>query len=230
MGGVVALALLASWVRVPTMPVSGSALQGQPGLMITRADRLPVMGGVREQIWLLDPGPLFMPDAASVGQGSANGLQSRSGGQAEQAYPAALSFPERQPTVDLLRNRVLRTPVEEAANLAAPRWFEGMARAEITLNEGAKRARAARIEVYELGHSGVVAGFELKEDEVFNANSWMPLELSVTVLDTGTLTRPVLVTSSGNERVDDRIRWLVGRDLLLKTRLRPGIYRMEVGP
>jgi hypothetical protein len=125
---------------------------------------------------------------------------------------------------------VLRTPVEEAANLAAPRWFEGMARSETPLNEGAKRARAARIEVYELGHSGVVAGFELKQDEVFNANSWMPLELSVTVLDTGTLTRPVLVTSSGNERVDDRIRWLVGRDLLLKTRLRPGIYRMEVGP
>jgi hypothetical protein len=58
----------------------------------------------------------------------------------------------------------------------------------------------------------------------------MPLELSLTVLDTGLLTSPVVVTSSGDGRVDERIRWLANRAFLLKMTLRPGIYRLEVGP
>lgn len=230
-GVVAVLALVASWVSVPTVTTVGSGAQTQPGLMIMRADRLPVVGGVREQIWLLDPGPLFMPDGASIGQGGVKGLQSRSGGQAEKSYPAALNFPDEQPTGGLLRPPTIRTPAEAAAKLAEPRWFEGMSRSQtVEVAAGGALKRAARFELFQLGQPGAVAAYDLQTDEVLSAVSWKPLELSLTILDSNVLTRPVVVTSSGNERVDDRVRALAGRELLLKTRLRPGIYRLEVGP
>ena len=229
--GVTVMALLASWVRVPTVAEPIGTAQTQPGLMIMRADRLPMVGGVREQIWLLDPAQLFMPDGASIGQGGTTGLASRSGGQAEKTYPAAMVFPERQPAGGLLRHSKGRTVAEEAASLAESRWFEGMARNQSSdVRTDPSLMRAARFELFQVGQSGPEVAFDLRADEILSTISWMPLELSLRVLDTGTLTRPVLVTSSGNERVDDRIRWLVGRDLFLKTKLRPGLYRLEVGP
>ncbi len=71
---------------------------------------------------------------------------------------------------------------------------------------------------------------DLVADEEMGPSSWRPVEMTVVFDAVGPVSRPALVTSSGDDRVDDRIRQVVGRDFLSKLSLRPGIYRIEVGP
>jgi hypothetical protein len=90
--------------------------------------------------------------------------------------------------------------------------------------------RAARFTVYALGASEVTAGFNLVADAVLGSVAWNPVELTVVINAAGAVSWPNMTSSSGEERVDDRIRELVGREFLSKLSLRPGIYRIEVVP
>lgn len=230
-GGVATLALLASVVRVPAnragMEIAGEG-RGATGLVITRVDRLTTGEGLREQLWLLNPSPLYMPVADNVGP---SGLSERPGGRAAEMFAPVLHYPERRPGAKILKPALPGTAAEAAANLAARRWFGGMTRSGDAGDLAqAPAVRAARLTLYKQGAAQAEAVVDLITDNVLGAVAWRPVELTVVIDAVGMVSRPMMAVSSGEEGADERIREVVGREFLSKLSLRPGIYRIEVGP
>jgi hypothetical protein len=90
--------------------------------------------------------------------------------------------------------------------------------------------RAARLTLYKQGASRAEAVFDLVADTILGGVAWKPVELIVVINAIGAVSGPTMAVSSGEEQVDERIREVVGRDFLSRLSLRPGIYRIEVGP
>jgi len=235
--GVALLALAASMVRVPASPLGAEiAAEGRqaPSLVISRADRLPAVGGLREKLWLLNPSPLYMPVAMPVGLGvGPTGMPERPGGRAAEMFAPELFYAERSPGSAILRPKAPATAAAAADDLANGRWFNGMTRSgEVGGPVSIPEVRAARFTLYRYGAGAraAEATLDLVADEVLGSNAWRPVELTVVIDATGAVSRPTLMASTGEEQVDDRIRELTGRDFLSNLVLRPGIYRIEVGP
>jgi hypothetical protein len=227
-----ALIFFASKVRVPASQAGMVAVpegKAAPGLVISRVDRLPAGGGLREQLSLLNPSPLYMP-AADRPEGL-SGLPERPGGRAAELFSPRFAYAERSPGSGILRPLSPGTASAAAEALAAPRWFSGIARSgELTALPSPPAARAALFTVYTLGASEAKAAFNLAADAVLGSVAWNPVEMTVVVNSVGAVSWPNMIASSGEERVDERVRELVGRDFLSKLSLRPGIYRIEVAP
>ena len=225
------LALMATSIRVPlTYKEAEFADDGRksPSLVISRADRLPAGGGLREALWLLDPSPLYMPVVVRVGT---SGLPERPGGQAAEMFSPELIFAERRPGNAILRPKTPATFAAAADELAGPRWFDGMTRSGAVDDALLiPRVRAARLNVYRFGVADAEVTADLVTDAVLSSTAWGPVELTVVIDATGVVSRPTMLNSAGEERVDERIRDMIGRDFVKKLSLRPGIYRIEVGP
>jgi hypothetical protein len=55
------------------------------------------------------------------------------------------------------------------------------------------------------------------------------MRLMVLVNEVGGVGAPSIIAGSGVDEVDERIRGLAGREWVPASRLRPGIYRLEIG-
>ncbi len=210
----------------------GAAL---PSLRVTRLDALPLGGEARERLRLLDPTPLIMPGGRFGGvQFTPDGPEDRPGGAAGAAIPSALAFPDQRPTREILRPRPPADAAEASEMLAAARWFVGMARLDEPARTGAAEplapAGGGRVDVFPAGESRAAASAELPPDELLGGETWRPVELSMVVSVAGPVTPPIIRTGSGNEEVDQRVRTLLAREVLPRLALRPGSYRLVVGP
>ncbi len=229
--GWMVLVALASRVNVPSPggpPRARFGGRAAPSLVITRTERLPADDALREQLYLLDPGPLFMPARES---GSEEMTEAgRDGRSVEEFAPALRFFSDTAPARGILRPAAPASAEAAAQALAEPRWFRGLARVDEAASVTANAARAARVDVYLVGTAERVAAVDVAKVSGLDDVAWRPLMFSVLVNEAGSLAPPVVVVSSGVDEVDERFRSIVGRELLPTLLLRPGIYRLEVGP
>ncbi len=225
---------LAGQVRVVAAFPQATLNQGHaPELVVARRDRLPEGNEARELLWLLDPGPLFLPGEEASSPARGDREPGRIGSEAGQGFPAALTFPLVRPARDVLRPRPPENALTASATLSAGRWLEGFARqddADGEITADLSVARAARVEVYRVGGAGRVATVDIARAEELTRGAWKPVEWGVWVAGAGGVGAPVVVVSSGVGEIDERIRWIVGRELLPTLRLRSGVYRLEAGP
>jgi len=233
----VAMAFVAGKVRVPegegmrigpVRPEKG----GTPALVVTRMEWLPVAGPVRERLRLFDPTPLFMPGGVETGfsQG-AGGDVARSGGGVTEAEDPVLVFPELSPAGGMVRGSAPDSPGAAAEFAASSRWFEGLARSGVDGAAGAGEHFAApRLDVYARGASAKLASLALPAVLDSLGTAWQPVELSVLINAGGVIASPVVTSGSGVDEIDERVRAVVKQDLLPRLRLRPGAYRLVVGP
>lgn len=230
--GGVAIVWMAGAVSVPAAPPgSGLGERHAPALVLARTDRLAAGDAVRERLWLLDPSPLFLPSANNVVGPGPEVIADRPGGEIAKSFPADFSFGPDKPTSDILRPGSLsKSAAAMAARLAGNRWFDGLARRTDPLEEGATAVRVARVEVYRVGEAGPVATMDISSAEGLASAFWRPLELNVLVDIAGAVGQPVVASTSGVDEIDERIRSIVGRELLPTLLLRAGIYRLEIGP
>jgi hypothetical protein len=234
------MALAAGMVRVPganeVLGAKGNESAKVPELVVTRLEWLPAGGEARERLRLLDPTPLFMPGARLVRDrlGGAEGLADRPSGDTGEAIPPALVFPEENPARGIGRASTPATPLAGVEIVMGARWFEGMARADPNprgvVKDPLTPTSAGRLDVYRLGEARRMADLALPPDMVLEAATWRPLEMSVLVPAAGAITVSTVTRSSGVEEVDERVRTLVVRELLQRLLLRPGAYRLVVGP
>ena len=224
-------------VHVPNAVGRGAAdaEPALPSLRITRLDALPPGGEARERLRLLDPTPLIMPGGRFGGvQFTPDGPEDRPGGAAGAAIPPALAFPDQRPTRDILRPRPPADAAEASEMLVAGRWFAGMARFGEAPGPGVDEAigqrAGGRLDVFSAGESRAMASAELPADDLLGAEAWRPIELSMVVSVAGPVTAPIIRTGSGSEEVDQRVRALLAREVLPRLALRPGSYRLVVGP
>lgn len=225
------MALLAGSVRIPgPSGVAPKSVDSVPRLTVTRLDRLPLGGEVREQLRLWDPARLFLP-APHLAESTieAEVEVDRPGGSVTERFPAALIYRDNDPAKEMLRPSPPRTPLAAIEHAAGGRWFAGMSRDDSPSGDKTA-AEGPRLEVYPVGQASSSASIELpKLPEVFDA-AWTPIELSVIISSTGAVTTPALISGSGVGELDERIRSVVARELLPRLRLRPGAYRLVVGP
>jgi hypothetical protein len=223
-------------VRVPG-PRAGSEVGAEPlpALRVTRLDALPLGGEARERLRLLDPTPLIMPGGRFGGvQFTPEGPEDRPGGAAGAPIPPALAFSAQRPTREILRPQPPADAAAAAEMLAAGRWFGGMARMDAPSRAGVADpvviAGSGRVDVFPAGESRPIVSAELPPDELLAAETWRPVELSMVVSVAGPVTPPVVRTGSGSEEADQRVRMLLAREVLPRLALRPGSYRLVVGP
>lgn len=233
------MTLLANTVRVPGTSQAEQGAKGTdtpmerrvPDLIVTRLDWLPAGGEVRESLRLLDPTPLFMPGDRMRGAAMASdGVVERPGGGVTESVPATFVFAETAPARGVFRSSLPNSPAGAAERVASSRWFEGMARTDGGVSPGSDHAAGARMDVFLQGAATPLAGIELPAEPALEAELWQPIELSVLVNAVGAVTAPVVMAGSGVGEIDDRVRVLVKQELLPRLRLRPGVYRLVVGP
>jgi hypothetical protein len=163
-----------------------------------------------------------------------DGQEERPSGDAGAAIPAALMFPDQRPTRGILRSSPPATPLAAAQMVSGTRWFAGMARTESRPRRDVEAAgsmgRGGRLDVYRSGASERLASIELPADALLESTMWSPVEMSVLIDAIGVVATPKVASGSGVGEVDDRIRTLARRDLLPRLLLRPGSYRLVVGP
>lgn len=215
-----------------------------PELVLAGAEAAAPRGVVGERLRLLDPAPLFLP--LRVGAGLSGGREPRlaeSTGTVGAVFPAILRYNEAADLRALLRPSAISNPVEVASILLEPRWFEGLAR-DGSPDGGLKSAdstavssrpvaaieRAFQVRVFRVSDKAPQAVVDWGAPGDIAVELWKPLKLMVLINSSSRWTTPSIISGSGIDEVDEKIRWIVGRDLLPTLGLWPGLYRFEVGP
>lgn len=225
----------AGLVRVPsastTDPGRNSLSSRVPAqLTVTHEDRLPAGGALRERLRLLDPQPLFMTMEGWEGANGPEASVLRQSGAVVGAFPPALHVGPRSPALGLSMPSMRLSPVDVAARLTASSWFDGLAQ-EIDASPGdTARPRNARVEVYRVGTHERIVILDITRAAGLESMMWRPMTLTALINSAGAVVSPSVEASSGVDEIDERIRWIVARELLPTLRLRPGVYRFEVGP
>lgn len=232
------LVLLAGFVSVPSGAESaeGKARGDLPELTVTRLDWLPAGGEVRESLRLLDPTPLFMPDGRITYAATSISMEiaERPGGDVTEPFAPALAFSDIGPAREILRPVSPGTPLEAVASASGSRWFEGLARVDETslpAEDGPPSLVATGgVDVYRRGEGRRLVSTELPADAALAGVVWQPVELDVLINAAGVVAAPTVIAGSGVGEVDERVRVLVAQEIVPRLRLRPGAYRLVVGP
>lgn len=206
-----------------------------PELIVTRLDWLPVGGEVRESLRLMDPTPLFMPDGRTIHSAAiSTEIAERPGGEVTEPFAPALAFSDIGPARQILRPVSPHTPLDAATFAGGARWFAGLAREDDADRDavGGPPALVAtgRVDVYPRGGRERVASVAVPADATLDGANWQPVELDVLINAAGAVAAPIVTSGSGLGEVDERVRVLTTQEILPRLRLRPGAYRLVVGP
>jgi hypothetical protein len=226
-----ALALVAALVLRAPSPKPASSVAGAGGRPAPIAFE-PLSGATGDEALLRDPTPLFLPTRWNAAQGVRPDRALREPGEAFAGFGAKFVFGENQ--AELALPSVVVVPEHPAAAIRPSDWqapFLGLGRTDAMVVP--LPARTARLEVRFCRDGRQVVEQELAEIVPFGAQDWQPLEFGVAVAAGGAIGAPALVTSSGVEVVDEYFQeYLATRSMLGKrlSKLRPGVYRIVIGP
>jgi len=226
----IGMVTLAASVRITSPTVGASPTSGRPNLVIVQLDRIPRADGTRDRLELLDPTPLFMPRRELGADGAPTTLDEQSGGSVAELFPPALSFPGQGAGRNVLAPKPPDSALRAMDIVTGPRQLAGLGRADLTANGSSLKSRAARLEIYRGEEVTPEISMDVSEWSGPGLANWRPLELSLLVTPAGVIARPSIVTGSGADDVDQKIRALVVDEWLIRVSLRPGIYRILVGP
>ncbi len=224
------LAAMAASVRVNAPAAGAFAGSGRPELAVVRLDLISRADGTRDRLELLDPTPLFMPGGERSAGATPESIGEQSGGRVGELFPPVFSFSERGASGEVLSPKPPGSALEAMERVTEPREFEGLSRTEGASAEPRLKARAARFEIYDGDDTGPALAVDVGNLPGSDSASWRPMELSLLVTPAGMVARPSVIAGSGSDETDRRIRAFVTDELLLKVNLRPGIYRILVGP
>lgn len=221
-------------VRAPGGTRNPAEKRAQGQVSIVNLDGVNADTCLRLEALLRDPSPLFLPTEWNSSQAAASGERLPLPGDVFGAYPAKLVLGSMEAPVSLPPAVLMpASPVSEFSPLLLDRPFIGLgsrAAAAPVL-----QARALCIELRETASGRVL----LREDvaqwpsALGDRVPWAPAEFLVATSESGLTGKPGLSRGSGVAEVDQLLavvlqqRWPL---LERKARLRPGHYRVVVGP
>jgi|UniRef100_UPI00404B9790 hypothetical protein len=183
---------------------------------------------VAAEAHFLDPTPLFLPTEWNAGQNILPSSVLRDPGQMFKDYPSrlvfaetsmGLQFPDRIQVPQNSKDTI--NIVEERAKFQAIGRIDGLP-AKLS-------ARGGYLEVSLTGNGEQVLAEAVPEMPIPDGN-WRPVELMGVVNAAGLVGRLTLVQSSGVVEIDAFYRDYLEKTLLIGARLKPGFYRISVGP
>jgi hypothetical protein len=184
--------------------------------------------GATDEAELLDPTPLFLPTRRNVQPQHLPVGVAREPGTAFATFDPKLLFGEN--VLALSFPAVVTTPARPVEALAvgtSPRPLLGLGRVDRTAEPLAARGGFAEVSAAGTGEPALAQALP---GAVAPAGDWSPLEFLVAVNAMGLIGPPQLTHSSGNEAVDGYFRAFLAENFRLGSRLRPGVFRVCIGP
>ncbi len=222
-----ALSLRLPKIAAPEPPGPPPATVG-----LTQLDRPSGDPLLREEAFLHDPTPLFLPTKWNASQDVRPEESLRQPGDSFRRFPAKLQFGDG--SIPLLLPPPVTVPATPADELALSPWdrpFVGFGRTNLA--PAVFVARSAELEVV-AGADGrkvlslPLQGLALPQDVV-----WQPAEFLLEADAAGPIGQPSLVKSSGVETVDRLLQATIIDEWPLiaqKGRLAKGLYELTLGP
>lgn len=232
--GVGLLVLIFSLARPPApVPVS-TGLRPGIGFDQSQADSALKAGAT-----LLDPAPLFLPTEWNTGQKTVNRPEP---GGAFQNYRVApkLMFAEVDPKLELPKPVAVPARPADALPVVGPGALAaGFGRADVTIVPLTPRGAVVQVVTAQTGQPALPEwGSRQLEELAAQARppeppgqQWQPIEFLASVDAAGLVGPPAIVElRSGEEEVERYFQNFLVQTLRIGERLRPGFYRISVGP
>ena len=217
--GVVGIVWLATHVRLPEAPGTGTQPAAHPSVGLV--DPVVIQGTM-----LRDPTPLFLPTEFNS---SRKDYRPREPGGGFSGYPAELTFSESE--LQLHLPPAATVPAQPADALAgdppgAP--YLGFGRTDMVVEPLAPRG--AYVEIVDSGSGRSVFSRALSDARPPASQPWRPMEFMAAVDAAGLVGPLVLTVHSNVSEVDAYFARFLAEELRVGQRLEPGFYRICVGP
>jgi hypothetical protein len=228
-GGVVAIGALLVLFHGPRGPAAVPApAKEAPAVGVARID---AAGNslLREEAMLRDPTPLFLPTRWSAGENALPRDDRREPGSSFADFPAKFAFE----TADLKWR--LPPPVAIPARPAEAFATDRPKRPFIGFGEGDPevtplKPRGAFVKIVAENDGRVAFAEALPSAKPPGDAAWEPMEFLVAIDRAGVVSPPVVTESSRVAAVDAYFQNCLTDKLHVGERLRPGFYRVSIGP
>ena len=217
-------------VSIPVAPEPTGFEAQPPGevLAMARFSESQADARVAEHLELRDPTPLYLPTRWNSGVVQPSMTREASPGTSFEAIEPKLVFGRDEP--DVAFPEVLSLPRTAAAavrNEPVRPAFDELARREISPVMLDERGAFAEVRRADDGRSIFAGPVDMAWPE---SGLLPPVELLLAVDATGLIGDPVVTESSGDPEVDQQAVEVVGASRGIRAVLRPGIYRILLGP
>jgi hypothetical protein len=228
--GALLAAVFVLWLfsHLPAPPQAAGLSRPVPMVGLTRLDSGTTDEEVREQAELFDPTPLFLPTRWNAQPQRLSVGVAREPGTAFMAFDPKLLF--NKDALALRFPAVVATPARPVEALlvgTSPRPLLGLGRVDLAAEPLAARGGFAEVSAAGTGEPVLAQALP---GAAAPAGDWAPLEFLVAVNAMGLIGPPQLTHSSGNEAVDGYFRAFLTENFRLGARLRPGVFRVCIGP
>ena len=236
LGAAVIVGALALLVRAPAPPAPRPAPGPIPSVGLARLDGTAGGTVLREEAFLRDPTPLFLPTAElNAEQGVDPKRNLREPGDTFLGYPEKVTFGRADVQFAFAPAVVVpdaKRPVKATSLTDWSMPLQGFGQRDEA--RPVLAPRGAYVEIVAAADGGSV-GLEqaLTEAKPPAQQEWQPMEFLAAIEPGGLVGLPSLVVSSGAEKVDQYFLeylvndWRVGERL---SKLRTGFYRIKLGP
>ena len=224
--------LFALSLRLPPTSAPKSSANPPEAVTLAQLDKPSSDPLLREEAFLHDPSPLFLPTPWNTAQDVRPEESLRKPGDSFSRFPAKLQFGSG--TVPLLLPPPVAIPAKPADELALKPWdrpFIGLGRTNLA--PAVFPARSAELEVVSGIDGRTVLTMPLEGLPLPGDLLWQPAEFLLEADAAGPIGQPALVSSSGVESVDRLLQATLIRDWPLisqKGRLPAGLYDLVLGP
>ena len=235
LGAAVVVGGMVLLVRPPPPPAAQPSPAPIPSVGLARLNGATGDAVLRQEAWLRDPTPLFLPTDLNAAQGVDPKRNLREPGDTFRGYPEKFSFGRADVQFSFPPAVVVpdeKRPVEATSLTDWSLPLQGIGRSDVALPVLAPRGAYVDVRVAADGSS---VGLEqaLTEARPPTQQEWQPMELIAAVEPGGLVGQPLLVVSSGVEKVDQYFleylvkNWRVGERL---SKLKTGFYVIKLGP
>ena len=228
------LALVTVLFRAPKSPAFGSG--GESGVEKPPAAvgiaQIGAQGGsplLQEEATLRDPTPLYLPTRWNAGEGAVPAAARLDAGRGFRNYEPRLAFNDEELTLNFPPAvAVPKRPAEAFAVDKPGAPYAGFGQVDGRIKPLAARGAFAR--VVSAGDGREALAEALPAAKPPGDVPWEPMEFLVAVDVVGVVRPPVLTASSHVPSVDQYFQDYLTRTLHVGERLRPGFYRVSIGP
>ncbi len=190
-------------------------------------------GPLDEQGYLMNPTPLFLPSELSSAQLLPPPEDQAGAAAAAGEFPPHLVFPTQELAITVPgRARPLETAVEALATQPTLHPLQGFGRRDQP--ETALPARLAMVETYDAADGKLIERVAVAAPPDLQVarlpSIWAPVEMLVRIGRDGSAAPPTVTVGSGSAEVDKFFKNYLENTHRIGQRLRPGFYRLQVGP
>ncbi len=214
------------WTRSAPVIAPVAAAPMQPQVRLTGVGAGTIGSGLREDVELMDPTPLFFPTKWNYGQRPLQEGSLKQPGQVFSSFEPKLPLSDRGVGLYGIEAAPAPEKLSDVLTQGNEAPFAGMG--QVDLQKSTLPIRSGYLEVSDLKNGNVIISQPLVGFDV-PRRDFPPMEFLVLIGPAGLIGDPFLTSGSAGEEMDAFFRSYLVKSYRLGERLRPGRYRVLVG-